>query len=87
MISVCKNIFTMKKKQICSYCIFYSCICLQALKDWQLALGVLTLVLVDLTILLVYTIMEGLRGNLTAKRVPNRENPRVIEGVGNVCDL
>ena len=55
---------------------------MQALKDWQLALGVLTLVLVDLTILLVYTTVEGLRGNLTAMRVPNRENPRVTEGVG-----
>ena len=55
---------------------------MQALKDWQLALGVLTLVLIDLTILLVYTIMEGVQGNLTAIRVPNRENPRVVVGVG-----
>ena len=55
---------------------------MQVLKDWQLALGVLTLVLVDLTILLVYTITEGLQGNLAAIRVPNRENPRVVEGVG-----
>ena len=55
---------------------------MQALKDWQLALGVLTLVLIDLTILLVYTIMEGVHGNLTAIRVPNRENPRVVVGVG-----
>ena len=55
---------------------------MQALKDWQLALGVLTLVLVDLTILLVYTTVEGLRGNLTAIQVPSRENPRVVEGVG-----
>ena len=62
--------------------IFYSCVCIQALKDWQLALGVLTLVLADITILLVYTITEGLRGNLAAIRVPNRENPRVEEGVG-----
>ena len=53
------------------------------LKDWHLALGVLTLVLVDLTILLVYTIMEKLQGNLRANRVPNRENPRDTEGVSN----
>ena len=57
------------------------CVCMQVLKDAQLALGVLMLVLVDLIILLVYTIMEGVQGNLTATRVPNRENPRVVEGV------
>ena len=54
---------------------------MQALKDWHLALGVLTLVLVDLTLLLVYTTVEGVEGNLTATRVRNRENPRVEIGV------
>ena len=66
---------------------FYSCVCMQVLKDWQLALGVLTLVLVDLTILVIYTTVEGVQGKLAAIRVPSRENPRVIEGVGNTCDL
>ena len=55
---------------------------MQVLKDWKLALGVLTLALVDLTILLVYTTVEGVHGNLTAIQVPSRENPRVVEGVG-----
>ena len=62
--------------------IFVYTVCLQVLKDWKLALGVLTLVLVDLTILLVYTTVEGVHGNLTAIQVPSRENPRVVEGVG-----
>ena len=66
--------------------IFYSCVCIQVLKDWQLALGVLTLVLVDITILVIYTTVEGGQGNLGAIRVPSRENPRVVEGVGNACD-
>jgi len=55
---------------------------MQALKDRHLALGVLMLVLTDLVILLVYTIVEGIQGNLIAQRVPNRENPMDVEGVG-----
>ena len=66
---------------------FYSCVFLQVLKDWHLALGVLMLVLVDLTILVIYTTVEGVQGKLAAIRVPSRENPRVVEGVGNTCDL
>ena len=54
---------------------------MQALKDWHLAVGVLTLALIDLTILLVYTIVEGVKGNFTATRVSNRENPRVVQEV------
>ena len=54
---------------------------MQILKDWHLALGVLTLVLIDLTILLVYTAVEGARGNHLATQVPNRENPRGVQGV------
>ena len=54
---------------------------MQLLKDWHLALGVLILVLIDLTILLVYTAVEGTRGNHLATRVPSRENPRSVRGV------
>ena len=54
------------------------------LQDRYLGLGVLVLVLVDVTILLVYTTVEGVRGNLTAIRVPNGENSRIVEGVGIV---
>ena len=55
---------------------------MQILKDWHLALGVLLLVLIDLIILLVYTIVEGVQGNLTVTRVHNQENYSNIEGVG-----
>jgi len=55
---------------------------MQALKDRHLALGVLMLVLTDLVILMGYTIVEGIQGNLIAQRVPNRENPMDVEGVG-----
>ena len=54
---------------------------MQLLKDWHLALGVLILVLIDLTILLVYTAVEGTRGNHLATQVPSRENPRSVRGV------
>ena len=58
------------------------CTHIQPLQDRWLALGVLVLVLVDVLILLVYTTVEGVRGNLIAIRVPNRENLRNVEGVG-----
>ena len=54
----------------------------QPLQDRYLALGVMVLVLVDVIILLVYTIEEGVQRSLTAIRVPNRENHRIVEGVG-----
>ena len=55
---------------------------IQPLQDRYLALGVLVLVLVDVIILLVYTIEEGVQGYFTAIRVSNRENSRIVEGVG-----
>ena len=53
----------------------------QTLNDWHLALGVMILVFVDLTILKIYTLVERFQGNLSAIRVPNRENPRDELGV------
>ena len=53
----------------------------QAIKDRMLALAVGVLVLIDITILLVYTVIEGYRGNLIAIRVQNRENMKDIDGV------
>ena len=55
---------------------------IQPLQDRYLTLGVLVLVLVDVVILLVYTTVEGVQRNLTAKPVHNRENPMSVEGVG-----
>ena len=61
---------------------------IQPLQDRYLALGVLVLVLVDVVILLVYTTVEGVRGNLTAIPVLNRENLMNVEGVGwYMCSL
>ena len=48
--------------------------CMQVLKDWHLAFGVLASVLIDVLILLIYTIVEGALGNLNAVLVPNRES-------------
>ena len=55
---------------------------IQPLHDKYLAFGVLLLVLVDVIILLVYTTVEGVQGNLTAIQVPNSEYLMNVEGVG-----
>ena len=57
------------------------CVHMQAPKDWMLVLVVGALILIDITILLVYTAVEGYRGNLVAIQMPNRENMEDIEGV------
>ncbi len=43
--------------------------------------GVACLVAIDLMILIIYTAVEGARGNLGATQVPFRENPEDIQGV------
>ena len=54
---------------------------MQTVSNWMLALFVLLLVIIDLIILITYTAVEGVRGNLSAQRVPNRENSRDVSGV------
>ena len=44
-------------------------------------LFVLALVVVDVVILLTYTIVEGINGNLEPMKVVNAENPNDIIGV------
>ena len=46
-----------------------------------MALFVCVLVAVDLVILFIYTLVEGLGGNLEPMRVSNTENPSEIRGV------
>ena len=55
----------------------------QNLKDLKLALGVAVLVLIDILILVVYTIVEGLRGSLKATLVQNEENSSSEIGVSS----
>ena len=50
--------------------------------DWKLALVVAVFVLIDIITLVVYTIVEGLRGNLNAVLVQNEENPSTELGIG-----
>ena len=47
----------------------------------MLVLGVAALVGIDLTIIIMYMLVEGIRDNLKVKVVPHRERPVVIEGV------
>lgn len=43
---------------------------------------VLTLVIIDLTILVIYTVTLGVKGNLGVRAVSNEESPQEIVGVG-----
>ena len=54
---------------------------LQTLKDHHLVLFVCALVAVDVIILLLFTLVEGVQGNLEPSMVPNTENPSEIRGV------
>ena len=50
----------------------------------MLALGVGFLVLIDLLILVVYTVVEGVQGNLEATRISHVENPEEKSGVSSL---
>ena len=52
------------------------------MRDWKLALVVTVFVLIDIITLVVYTIVEGLGGNLNAILVQNEENPSTELGIG-----
>ena len=49
--------------------------------DWMLALIVLLLVGIDVLILAIFMVTEGVNGRLGAVTVQDRENPVSIEGV------
>ena len=53
----------------------------QIIRDLHITLFVLALVVVDVVILMTYTIVEGVKGNLEPMRVVNAENPHDIIGV------
>ena len=53
----------------------------QIISDMKLALGVLSLVAVDMVILITYTAVEGGKETLIVQRVPHKENPTTVEGV------
>ena len=50
----------------------------------MLTLGVLMLVMIDLVILVIYTLVEGVRGNLSAVMAESMENPQDITGVKSI---
>ena len=53
----------------------------QTIHDWILALLVLLLVGIDVIILTIFVVIEGVRGRLGAREVPDREVPESIIGV------
>ena len=55
---------------------------MQTIHDWMLAIGVLILVIIDVTILSVYSIVN--RDNLAVVSVVSEENPQDLIGVRSV---
>ena len=55
----------------------------QTIHDWILALVVLLLVGIDVIILTIFVVIEGVRGRLGAREVPDREVPESITGVSS----
>ena len=53
----------------------------------MLILGVGLLVVIDMTIIVTYLLVEGIRGDLGAKKVPHRERPSTTEGVSFILSL
>ena len=53
----------------------------QEFHDWHLALAVLLLAVIDVSILGLYMLVDGVRGQLGATRIVNRENPEDMIGV------
>ena len=56
------------------------------LQDHVMILGVVCLVLIDLAILGIYTLVEGVRSNLDVKRIPNREFSQETIGVSHTVN-
>lgn len=54
---------------------------MQNIQNYHIALYVLALVLVDVVILLTYTIVEVIQDNLAPMKTANAENPSGIQGV------
>ena len=54
---------------------------LQKIKDRYLVLGVAFLVAIDMIIIIVYMLVEGIQSNLVTQQVTSREKPMKIEGV------
>ena len=51
------------------------------IKDWHLMVFVSIMVLIDVIILVFYTLLEALLDNFGILRVPNKENPSAVNGV------
>ena len=58
-------------------------LCMQTIQDWMLFLIVLLFVTIDVIILVVYLIYNGVRGTLSASQLRNAENPQAELGVSD----
>ncbi len=56
---------------------------MQTINDGLLILVVALLVAIDLTIIIIFTLYEGIQGSLGAELVTHKEKPTTTEGVSN----
>ena len=62
-------------------CMFFSIPLHPLLKDYMMALLILCMTIIDMVILLTYTVTEGVRENLGVKLATSQELPEKIIGV------
>ena len=77
LISIYSNPLTFTTHSLTSYVCIYS----QIVKDWHLFVFIAVLVVVDLVILVTFTLTQGIVGGLSASRHENAENPSDVKGV------
>ena len=68
-------------KLTCKLFMFLHCCSQQNLHDWKLALMVLCFVVIDLVMLVGFSVVEGSKGKLGAVRVLDKEHKAITEGV------
>ena len=56
----------------------------KSIHDWHLILFIIALVLVDVTILAIYTTLQAVITDFTVGLQPNKEKPSAIEGVSQI---
>ena len=67
--------------------ILTSLLILQRFRDWHLSMAVLCLLIADVLILGVYLLVEGVKGELTTRLIPNREHPKDTIGVSTAVSI
>ena len=80
-----KGTYYMYENQWLSLCLILTNTSSQAIKDWHLFVFIAVLIIVDLVILVTYTIVLSVNGDLSASKNENVEHPYEAKGVSCPC--